>query len=93
LGEGMGESIVVDGKAELLGLFVSLKISCNFFFFFQEILLDLFTYPHGPRVRDKLSHGEADIFVFPKSICTAIFTVVIYFTAKYQSTTILKEKV
>jgi hypothetical protein len=90
----MGESIV-DGKAELLGLFVSLKISCNFFFFFffQEILLDLFTYPHGPRVRDKLSHGEADIFVFPKSICTAIFIVVIYFTAKYQSTTILKEKV
>jgi hypothetical protein len=33
LGEGMGESIVV-GKAELLGLFVSLKISCNFFLFF-----------------------------------------------------------
>ena len=90
----MGESFFVDGKAELLGLFVSLKISCNYiFFFFQEILLDLFTYPHGPRVRDKLSHGEADIFIFPKSICTAIFIVVIYFTAKYQSTTILKEKV
>lgn len=58
----------------------------------MEILLDLFTYPHGPRVRDKLSHGEADIFIFPKSICTAIFIVVIYFSAKYQSTTILKEK-
>jgi hypothetical protein len=35
LGEGMGESIVVDGKAELLGLFVSLKISCNFLIFFS----------------------------------------------------------
>lgn len=91
----MGETtcIVVDGKSQLLGLFVSLKNLCNYIYFFQEILLDLFTYPHGPRVRDKLSHGEADIFIFPKSICTAVFIVVIYFSAKYQSTTILKEKV
>jgi len=62
-------------------------------YFFQEMLLDLFTYPHGPRVRDKLSHGEADIFTFPKSLCTATFIVVIYFTAKYQPTTIFSEKV
>ena len=29
---------------------------------FQEMILDLLTYPDGPRVRDRVSHGETDAF-------------------------------
>ena len=27
----------------------------------QDMLFDLLTYPDGPRVRDRISHGETDV--------------------------------
>ncbi|XP_071162036.1 endoplasmic reticulum membrane-associated RNA degradation protein-like [Mytilus edulis] len=50
----------------------------------MEILMDLLTYPSGPRIRDRLSHGEADVFTFPKSLCTAVVIVTVHITSKYQ---------
>ena len=42
---------------------------------FQSILLDILTYPEGPRVRDHLSHGEMDISAFPASLANHILCV------------------
>ncbi|CAC5394380.1 unnamed protein product [Mytilus coruscus] len=58
----------------------------------MEILMDLLTYPSGPRVRDKLSHGEADVFTFPKSLCTAVVIVTVHITSRYQSADNCSEK-
>lgn len=55
--------------------------------------MDLLTYPSGPRVRDKLSHGEADVFTFPKSLCTAVVIVTVHISARYQSVNDCSEKV
>ncbi len=38
-------------------------------------LLDFLTYPEGPRVRDKLSHGEMNVLEFPKELCYGILTL------------------
>ena len=47
-----------------------------------DCLLDLLIYPEGPRIRDKLSHGEVNIDNFPKNlakeiifVCGALLTV------------------
>ena len=37
-----------------------------------DCLLDLLNYPEGPRIRDKLSHGEVDIDNFPKNLAKEI---------------------
>ena len=34
-----------------------------------NFLLDLLIYPEGPRIRDKLSHGEINIDNFPQEFC------------------------
>lgn len=33
-----------------------------------SLLMDLLQYPDGPRVRDRLSHGEADVTGFPREL-------------------------
>ena len=37
-----------------------------------DCLLDLLNYPDGPRIRDKLSHGEVDIDNFPENLAKEI---------------------
>ena len=32
----------------------------------QMVLLDLLTYPEGPRLRDVISHGEVDLETCPR---------------------------
>ncbi|KAL5008025.1 hypothetical protein ScPMuIL_013606 [Solemya velum] len=39
----------------------------------MNMLLDLLVYPEGPRVRDRLSHGEADWLTFPEHLARNVF--------------------
>ncbi|KAJ4434776.1 hypothetical protein ANN_23347, partial [Periplaneta americana] len=38
----------------------------------MEILQDIFVHPKGPRIRDKVSHGECDLYDIPKIITNHI---------------------
>lgn len=41
----------------------------------QECLFDLLTYPEGLRLRDKLSHGELDVYNLPVQVTDYVITV------------------
>lgn len=42
----------------------------------KETYLDLFLYPEGPRLRDRVSHGEADLATVGASLVTYLFSTV-----------------
>jgi len=49
----------------------------------QEILLDHLSYPHGPRVRDRLSHGETAWDMFPWQLTNNMATITIYLATMF----------
>ena len=50
---------------------------------FQECLMDVLQYPEGPNVRDKISHGEADIFQFPQVLANHLLCLSAAICAKW----------
>eukprot|EP01133_Synstelium_polycarpum_P015503 gene15503-18414_t len=58
-------------------------------FFGDDILmrlLDLFIYLDGPRIRDRISHGEVDIYTIPPQIMDLLIQVTIIILAKTSAT-------
>ena len=55
-----------------------------------EALLDVLTYPDGPRLRDHLSHGEVDTLHFPKYLGNHIFSIAIAFCLRFYPENISK---
>lgn len=49
----------------------------------MDLLHDLFVYPEGPRVRDRVSHGETDICSFPHKIASALFALSFALAAEF----------
>lgn len=43
----------------------------------KDLLFDLMIYPEGPRVRDKVSHGEANLQDIPESLALAVLVAVV----------------
>lgn len=43
----------------------------------MDLLFDLLVYPEGPRVRDKVSHGEANLQDIPESLALAVLVAVV----------------
>lgn len=43
----------------------------------MDLLFDLMIYPEGPRVRDKVSHGEANLQDIPESLALAVLVAVV----------------
>uniref|UniRef100_K1RPB6 Transmembrane protein C6orf70-like protein n=1 Tax=Magallana gigas TaxID=29159 RepID=K1RPB6_MAGGI len=43
----------------------------------EDLLFDLMIYPEGPRVRDKVSHGEANLQDIPESLALAVLVAVV----------------
>jgi hypothetical protein len=50
---------------------------------FQEILLDHLQYQNGPRVRDRLSHGDTCWILFPWQLTRNLATIAVALTAKF----------
>ena len=50
---------------------------CKTIVVLQECLFDLLTYPEGLRLRDKLSHGELDVYSLPVEVTDYVITVFI----------------
>ncbi|KAK3092945.1 hypothetical protein FSP39_009217 [Pinctada imbricata] len=46
---------------------------------FMDMIHDLLVYPDGPRVRDKLGHGEVDFYDFPEILVKAVILTVCAF--------------
>ncbi|XP_033734520.1 endoplasmic reticulum membrane-associated RNA degradation protein-like isoform X1 [Pecten maximus] len=52
----------------------------------MDLLLDLLEYPSGPRVRDRLGHGEVNLGSFPQTLATVILGTAVYVTARREAT-------
>ena len=50
--------------------------------FLQEMLLDILVYPDGPRLRDRLSHGELSFHTIPSSLVSFVTAILISLSAK-----------
>lgn len=50
---------------------------------YKEVLLDLFFYPEGPRIRDRVSHGEVNLSEIPFYLVNFILTVSIALCCKF----------
>jgi hypothetical protein len=48
-----------------------------------ELLLDIFVHPESSRLRDHLSHGEVDIFDFPKYLANHVLCIAIAFCLRF----------
>ena len=57
----------------------------NIFFQFKELLYDLLAHQDGPRVRDRISHGEADWDRFPRELTDLLLIVSVYLTQLFTS--------
>lgn len=49
----------------------------RFVIILKDLLFDLMIYPEGPRVRDKVSHGEANLQDIPESLALAVLVAVV----------------
>ncbi|XP_062622174.1 endoplasmic reticulum membrane-associated RNA degradation protein-like, partial [Saccostrea cucullata] len=48
----------------------------------MDLLFDLLVYPEGPRVRDKVSHGEVLLQDFPESLAEAVLVAMVILILK-----------
>ncbi|XP_060553033.1 endoplasmic reticulum membrane-associated RNA degradation protein-like isoform X2 [Ruditapes philippinarum] len=58
---------------------------------FVEILLDHLQYQNGPRVRDRLSHGDTCWILFPWQLTCNLATIAVALTAKFIPDTSIEE--
>ena len=49
----------------------------------MTLLLDLLVYPKGPRVRDRISHGETDIATLPRNLAGYLISMVAAISALF----------
>ncbi|XP_069116205.1 endoplasmic reticulum membrane-associated RNA degradation protein-like isoform X2 [Argopecten irradians] len=54
----------------------------------MDLLLDILEYPAGPRVRDRLGHGEVDLGSFPQTLATVILGTALYVTTRRETSPI-----
>ncbi|XP_067130562.1 endoplasmic reticulum membrane-associated RNA degradation protein-like isoform X2 [Centruroides vittatus] len=50
---------------------------------YRELLFDIFVYPEGPRVRDRISHGEVNLVKIPFHLVNFILNVSIAVCCKF----------
>ncbi|XP_032219577.2 endoplasmic reticulum membrane-associated RNA degradation protein-like [Nematostella vectensis] len=50
---------------------------------YMDILLDMLVYPDGPRVRDRVSHGEASLTDFPQLLANHVLCVCVAFAIRF----------
>ncbi|XP_048735070.2 endoplasmic reticulum membrane-associated RNA degradation protein-like isoform X2 [Ostrea edulis] len=53
----------------------------------MDLLFDILVYPDGPRVRDKVSHGEAHMQNFPESLAWLVLVAMLLLVQKCSSIT------
>ncbi|XP_067682582.1 endoplasmic reticulum membrane-associated RNA degradation protein-like [Haliotis asinina] len=49
----------------------------------MDLLFDLLVYPDGPRVRDRLSHGEITLDILPQALADAVIHLTVHLSALF----------